>query len=153
MRAITLRKNQMYISTESNTSANTAIVLPMMISTTVRSTPSENSGSVIAKTVTRDSSPRRLDAELGDRHRDVDEIVRPDGVALRERHEAGSGGDRGVRAHRNFDGAARARGAPDVALGRDTDPSEVVGVHDEGGARRQRRQRGARRRDPTGVVE
>ena len=38
----------MYISTESSSSTNTAIVLPMMISTTVVSTPPSNSGSVSA---------------------------------------------------------------------------------------------------------
>ena len=46
--AMTLRRNQMYISTDSSSSTNTAIVLPMMISTTVVSTPPSNSGSVSA---------------------------------------------------------------------------------------------------------
>ena len=37
--AMTLRRNQMYMSTESSSSTNTAIVLPMMIRTTVVSMP------------------------------------------------------------------------------------------------------------------
>ncbi len=45
IRAITLRRNQMYRSTEIRSSANTAIVLPITMSTTVVSTPPENSGS------------------------------------------------------------------------------------------------------------
>ena len=51
MRAITLRRNQMYMRTESSTSTNTAIVLPITINTTVRSTPFEKSGSVMAMLV------------------------------------------------------------------------------------------------------
>ena len=37
--AMTLRRNQMYISTETSSSTNTAIVLPITISTTVVSRP------------------------------------------------------------------------------------------------------------------
>ena len=62
--AMTLRRNQMYMSTESRSSTNTAIVLPMMISTTVMSSPSSKSGSVTASAA---RSPHRLHAELGDR--------------------------------------------------------------------------------------
>ena len=81
--AMTLRRNQMYISTESSSSTNTAIVLPMMISTTVVSRPWSNSGSVTRERVR--GSPGRLHPQLGDRRGDVDEVVRADGAALRER--------------------------------------------------------------------
>ena len=53
--AMTLRRNQMYISTESRSSTNTAIVLPMMIRTTVVSSPLSSSGSATARGFTASS--------------------------------------------------------------------------------------------------
>ena len=84
--------------TESSSSTNTAIVLPMMISTTVVSRPCSSSGSA-----TREQPGHRvrLHPQLGDRRGDVDEVVRADRAPLRERHERGAGRGGGVGEHRH----------------------------------------------------
>ena len=91
----------MYISTESSSSTNTAIVLPMMISTTVVSTPPSNSGSVSASRV----RSRRVHRVVSTRSSvtgggDVDDVVGTDVAALGERHERGAGRGGGVGEHR-----------------------------------------------------
>ena len=105
MPAMTLRRNQMYISTESSSSTKTAIVLPITISTTVVSTPWSNSGSARAE---RSRSPGRLDAQLGDRGASTStRSFGPTPARLCERHERGARRGGGVGAHRDGDRAAR----------------------------------------------
>ena len=101
----------------------------MTMSTTVRSTPSEKSGSP-ARTGVTSPPPWRTDVQA---HRVVStrtsvtgaststRSVAPASPCLRERDERGAGRDRGVGAHGQRDGGARARDPHVVAVVGDAD--------------------------------
>ena len=148
--AMTLRRNQMYMSTESSSSTKTAIVLPMMISTTVVSSPLSNSGSASA------SSPL---------HRVVStrSSVTDDAMSMMS---LGPTSPRCANAMNPVPGAVaesastatvmvprRARDADVVAFGAHADAFEVARVDDDATRRRERGERRARRHDAPGVVQ